>query len=104
MEFDNIISGRAQCHRSGPLRRDPMRSEEFKILRTIPAEGSRAHFKQEGGEPDALDRVVCFALVEVVERGHKRQEVRPISASDVGVEFCEYTSNFSGVTHEREEQ
>ena len=81
-----------------------MRSEDLNILQIISAEGSRAHFKQEGGEPDALDRVVRFDLVEVVERGDKRQEVRPMSASDVGVEFCEYTSNFSGVTHEREEQ
>jgi hypothetical protein len=81
-----------------------MPNEEVKIIQIIPADGWRAHFKQDKGQPDALDRVVCFALVELTERGEKRQEVRPMSVADLVVEFCEETQNFSGLSHERQEE
>src|SRR6266446_17396 len=37
-----------------------------KILQIIPADGWRAHYRNEPG-PDGVEPVVCFALVELVE-------------------------------------
>jgi hypothetical protein len=74
-----------------------MRDEVIRILQLIPAEGWWAHYKNDAGS-DTLESVVCFALVEVTEHGEKRQEVRPMSSSPAGIEFCQGKSNFSDIS------
>jgi hypothetical protein len=72
-----------------------------KILQIMPADGWRAHYRSKG-QPEVRERIVCFALVELLERGERTQEVRPMTRSDAGVRFCQDAPNFDKISHESE--
>jgi hypothetical protein len=72
-----------------------------KILQIMPADGWNAHYRNEG-KPEVAERIVCFALVELLERGERTQEVRPMSRSGAGVHFCQDAPGFYKVSHESE--
>lgn len=69
-----------------------------KILQIIPADGWMAKYENKE-EPDILEAVVCFALVESFENGEALRTVRPMSWVDTYVDFCDETSNFAGIVH-----
>jgi hypothetical protein len=72
-----------------------------KILQIMPADGWKAHYRT-AGQTDVTERIVCFALVELLERGERTQEVRPMSRSDAGVRFCQDAPDFYRISHESE--
>ncbi len=69
-----------------------------KILQIMPADGWKAHYRSDG-QADVTELIVCFALVELLDRGERTQEVRPMSRSDAGVHFCQDAPNFHRISH-----
>ena len=43
------------------------------------------------------DQLMCFALVEVVERAITKQEIRPVNWQGDHADFSDEMANFSGV-------
>lgn len=78
-----------------------MEEGPVRIIQIMPADGWTAHYRNEQGA-DTTDRVVCFALVETVEHGEKRQEVRPMTRAGARMQFCQDSAGFRSVTHASE--
>lgn len=67
-------------------------SSEENIIQIMPATGWVAVYDMDGEEsPEPL---VCFALVESVEDGVKRRDVRPMCANETLIEFADEAENF----------
>jgi hypothetical protein len=79
-----------------------MQEPSSRILQIIPAEGWKAHYKNEDEAADFIEPIVCFALVEETDtNGKKKQTVLPMSWSDYEVDFCENTGNFSKISYQQ---
>ncbi|MHA6206282.1 hypothetical protein ACXU4B_17780 [Dyella soli] len=62
------------------------------ILQIMPASGWVAIYDMDGEEtPEAI---VCFALVEAVEDGVTRRDVRPMCADGKLIDFADDAENF----------
>lgn len=71
-------------------------TQDDKILQIIPAEGWFAVHRGENDQ-EALDPLVCFALVEITEDGKSMRTVRPMSWADDMVDFSDEADTFSGI-------
>lgn len=69
-------------------------SKTPKILQIIPADGWQAHFTADDG-PEITDPLVCFALVGAEDGS---PQVRPMYETDIGIDFCDETGNFSHIS------
>ncbi|WP_266172019.1 hypothetical protein [Dyella subtropica] len=67
-------------------------SDQETIIQIMPATGWVAVYEMDGEE--SAEPIVCFALVETVENGVKRREVRPMSADDKVIDFADDAENF----------
>ena len=63
-------------------------TEDDKILQIMSADGWFAVHRGEDDQ-EALDPVVCFALVEVTEDGKAMRTVRPMSWADDMIDFSD---------------
>lgn len=67
-------------------------SKQENIIQIMPANGWVAVY-DEGGEESA-QAIVCFALVESVENGATRRDVRPMSTDGKQIGFADTIANF----------
>ena len=71
-------------------------TEDDKILQIIPAEGWLALDDGEDGD-NAIEPVVCFALVEMTDEGKQTRMVRPMTWIDGMIDFADESSTFTGI-------
>lgn len=67
-------------------------SDQETIIQIMPATGWVAVYDVDGEE--SAETIVCFALVESIEDGVKRRDVRPMSVDDKIIDFADEAENF----------
>ncbi|MFC4763570.1 hypothetical protein [Dyella koreensis] len=67
-------------------------SDQETIIQIMPATGWVAVYDMDGEE--TAEAIVCFALVETIENGVKRRDVRPMCADDKVIDFADDAENF----------
>ena len=67
-------------------------SSEESIIQIMPATGWVAVYEIDGEE--SAEAIVCFALVESIEDGVKRRDVRPMCADGKLIDFADEAENF----------
>ncbi|MFC5742096.1 hypothetical protein [Dyella tabacisoli] len=67
-------------------------SDQETIVQIMPATDWVAVYNMDGEE--SAEPIVCFALVETVENGVKRRDVRPMCANENVIDFADDAENF----------
>lgn len=67
-------------------------SDQETIIQIMPADGWVAVYEMDGEE--SAEPIVCFALVESIEDGIKRRDVRPMCADGKLIDFADEAENF----------
>ena len=73
-------------------------ADKEKILQILLAIGWYATYTDDA-ENDALDPVVCFALVEMQQDGESWQEVRPMGTDAKSIDLIDTADNFKTVIY-----